>query len=209
MPTETRLMIPGPAGQLDTIKTVPDAHSRNTLAILCHPHPLFEGTMNNKVVTTLSRTFVKMGITTLRFNFRGVGKSDGEYGEVVGEQDDLRAVIDWVLPQHPDHTLWLAGFSFGSFIAASMANERDDVKQLVSIAPPVHHADFASLTNIHCPWLVVQGDQDEIVPFEQVQAWALHPPSPLDFVVCKGVSHFFHGKLIELSDILSRLDPAR
>jgi len=158
--------------------------------------------MHNKVVTTAARAFDQLGITTVRFNYRGVGKSEGVYGEVRGEIDDLKAVVAWVQERWPDQTIWLAGFSFGSFISASVANETDIVERLISIAPAVNWHDFTTLTNVRCPWLVISSDSDEVVPFTEVGPWLENPPSPMEVVIVPGASHFFHGRLIELRNIL-------
>lgn len=201
----TPLFIPGPVGRLEAQTTWPKDNSPHAVGILCHPHPLFQGTMNNKVVTTMVKTFEELGLATVRFNFRGVGQSDGIYGEAEGEIEDLRSVIAWVKNNLPQLPIWLAGFSFGSFIAAAVANNVSDetqITQLVSIAPPVNHFPFQTLTQIHCPWLVLQGTEDEVVPFDLVKQWAEHPPSPLKFIELPGVSHFFHGKLSALKEIL-------
>lgn len=190
-------MLPGPAGQLEVMTTWPTSSSPVGVGIICHPDPRQEGTMHNKVVTTIARAFEHLQLATVRFNFRGVGKSTGYYGDVRGECDDLMAIIQWVQQVLPQQPIWLAGFSFGSYISAKMAEQLKPVR-LISIAPPVNHYDFQQLTNIQCPWLVIQGDQDEVVPFAEVKAWADNPPAPLKFIIMPGVTHFFHGRLIEL-----------
>ncbi len=201
---QQKLIIPGPVGDLEALLTQPALSSAKTVSIICHPHPLHEGTMHNKVVTTLAKAFDELGIITVRFNYRGVGQSAGEYGEMLGEIDDLKAVVQWVQQHYDYDALWLAGFSFGSFIAASVANQMA-CDGLVTVAPAVNHADFTRLSNIQCPWFVIQGDQDEVVPFAEVADFAKHPPAPLQFEVMPGVSHFFHGQLIELRSLLKKL----
>lgn len=195
-------LLPGPVGQLEVMTTRPKQNAKPIVAVICHPHPLYDGTMHNKVVTTLAKAFDQLGLATVRFNYRGVGKSDGSYGETVGESEDLQAIIAWVKQQLPDHQLWLAGFSFGSFIAANVANQRDDVRQLVTLAPAVNNNDYQQFNAIHCPWFAVIGEKDEIVDVKDVEAFAKHPPSPMQLMVLPGVSHFFHGYLIELKEIL-------
>ncbi len=192
--------IPGPAGQLEASASHPGATCKKVV-VICHPHPLYQGSMDNKVVTSAQRAFQHLGLATLRFNFRGVGKSAGDYGEITGELQDAQAVIDWVKSILPEHKLWLCGFSFGAYIAAEAA-QHHDTEQLISIAPPVHHMDFANLNKITCPWLVIQGDQDEVVPPADVLAWAKQPPSPLKLIVLENVGHFFHGHLVELRELL-------
>lgn len=199
---DSKIMLAGPEGQLEALTTWPDAEKPKAVAIICHPNPLYQGTMNNKVVTILAKTMHKLGLATVRFNYRGVGASAGSYGDEVGEIDDLLAVKAWVSEQLPGVTLWLAGFSFGSFISASVANQTDDVKQLISVAPAISHHNFNSLNNIHCPWLVVAGEQDELVPFAEIQAFAAKPPSALTLVSVPLATHFFHGQLLNLEQVI-------
>ncbi len=200
-PNTEPLFIPGPAGNLEAVIERPQTQIGNTVAIICHPHPKQEGTMTNKVVTTLVRACQQLGIIAVRFNFRGVGKSEGHYDHTIGEQDDLKAVISWVKETFPDCKLWLAGFSFGSYITAKVASEIS-IEQLISIAPPVNHFDFQSLPTIQCPWLVVQGELDEVVPSQEVFDWAETRSEKIHMIRMPNVGHFFHGKLIELRDNL-------
>jgi uncharacterized protein len=166
-------------------------------AIVCHPHPLFGGTMDNKVVTTLARGLHECGIPTLRFNFRGVGQSAGEFDSGLGETADAAAVAAWGAARWPGSHLVIAGFSFGAYVALRLA-QYTAAAHLITVAPPLARFDFSSLQPPGCPWLVVQGDADEVVDAQQVIAWAqaLQPPPRL--VVMPGVGHFFHGRLIEL-----------
>lgn len=203
-PKETKhFLLEGPAGQLEVLTTWPKTTTQQTVGIICHPHPLQEGTMNNKVVTMIAKAFDHLGLATVRFNFRGVGKSDGEYGHTIGETEDLISIYQWVKSVLPEYEVWLGGFSFGSYIAAKVANQ-EAIMQLISIAPPVNHSDFYALTNIQCPWLIVQGDQDEVVPPKEVKDFAKNPPVPVKLIIMPEVGHFFHGRLIELRDILEK-----
>lgn len=188
----------GPAGRLEALTTWPKLTTCCGVAIVCHPHPLYHGTMHNKVVTTLAKSFERLGFATLRFNYRGVGQSEGEYGHIRGEIADLMAVKAWVEQVLPNRPIALAGFSFGSYIAASVANQCPDVLELITVAPAVNHADFSVLRSIRCPWRLIMGEADEVVPYEEVRAFAEHPPSPLDFISLPATSHFFHGRLPEL-----------
>lgn len=194
----------GPAGVLEVMTTWPKQTNKVAVGIICHPHPLHQGTMHNKVVTTIAKAFDQIGLATVRFNFRGVGKSAGEYGYTVGESDDLRAVLQWVNTVLPNYSIWLAGFSFGAYITAKVANQQTKIKQLVTVAPAVTHHDFTDFTRIHCPWLVIHGDQDDVIPLVAVKTWVENPPSPLKFIVMKGAGHFFHERLIELKELLVR-----
>jgi hypothetical protein len=180
----------------------PDGASTDIVTIICHPHPLFGGTMKNKVVSTLARTFKELHIPTVRFNFRGAGHSSGTFDEGAGEVDDLLAILAWVKAVKPTATIWLAGFSFGSCITAKVAASYPGIAQLISIAPPVMRWGFDQIHTMSCPWLVVQGDADEVVPAGEVFAWfaQYHPTAKV--INMHGVSHFFHGRLIELREQL-------
>jgi len=201
--------IPGPCGVIEAAIEWPanaDASQApdqiKDIAIVCHPHPLHGGTMNNKVVTTVARAFLKLGYAAIRFNYRGVGRSDGEFAQGEGETDDLFAVIDWVKKQFPNTTISLAGFSFGAYVATNAAHRLSDVKQLVLVAPAVHHHDYSKFGAITCPWIIVQGEDDEIVPPQQVFDWVATLPRPVTLIRMENTTHFFHGKLVELRDRL-------
>ena len=191
------LNLPGPAGLLESLVDLPEQDARRGTAVICHPHPLHGGTMHNKVVTMLSRSLVELGLATVRFNFRGVGASAGSYDDGNGETDDLRAVVDWVRRERPDDALWLAGFSFGSYVAlraaASLAPQ-----QLIQIAPPVGRWAFETITLPDCPWLIVQGEADEVVDPAAVFAWAANLPKNAQLVRMAETSHFFHRRLMDL-----------
>lgn len=195
-------LLPGPAGELEVMTEAPDAINQDIVAIICHPHPLFGGTMKNKVVSTLARTCKELAIPTVRFNFRGVGQSTGTFDEGVGEVDDLLAVLAWVKTVKPQAKVWLAGFSFGACISAKVAARTPAIAQLISIAPPVMRWEFEKIHTMTCPWLVVQGDADEVVPATEVFAWfaQYHPAATV--IDMPGASHFFHGRLIELREQL-------
>lgn len=201
---ESTFLLPGPAGELEVLAAnVEAANDITPIAIICHPHPLHSGTMNNKVVTTLARTFKDLNLRTVRFNFRGVGKSTGTYDQGVGECDDLITIINWVKQLFPQAPIWLAGFSFGSYIAAKVSTQIQ-IAQLVCVAPPVINFKMENLPPITCPWVIVQGDQDEIVSAGAVFAWAesvVHKPV---IIRMPGAGHFFHGQLLELRDRLER-----
>lgn len=200
---ETHLQILGPAGDLEAVVSRPLAQEVDVIGIVCHPHPLYDGTMNNKVVTTIARAFSNLGLWTVRFNYRGVGKSAGKYAQGIGESDDLSAVLHWAQATFPNKKIWLAGFSFGAYVATRVASQ-EQVSQLVTVAPPVNHFDFTAF-NIQSPWLVVQGDLDEVVPAVEVYAWLKNRPVRPCVISMKNASHFFHGQLIELR---SRIEEA-
>ena len=165
------------------------------MAIVCHPHPLYGGSMDNKVVHTLIKAFAELGLSTLRFNFRGVGRSEGDYDKGKGESEDLHLIANWLRQQHPQQSsLWLAGFSFGAYVALR-AQQQVGAEQLCLVAPPVSLYDFTTLPEVKIPWMVIQGGEDEIVDPDAVADW-LESRSPQPHVVwCKEAGHFFHGKL--------------
>jgi uncharacterized protein len=189
--------IAGPAGPLQAIVEDPGGVGPS-YAVICHPHPLYGGTMDNKVVTTVARALQEAGMPTLRFNFRGVGASAGEFDHGVGETEDADAVASWGAARWPGRSLVIAGFSFGGYVALRLAQQRLP-RCLITIAPAVQ--GFAASTAVpHCPWLVVQGDADELVDPSMVIDWVntLDPKPRL--LVLPGVGHFFHGRLRELRD---------
>ncbi len=194
---EQTQLINGPAGKLEVAVSEATENARQALGVVCHPHPLYGGTMHNKIVTTLAKTFQGMGVTTVRFNFRGVMGSEGRYDCGNGEFEDLLAVINWLQQERGKKELWLAGFSFGSYIAAKAATELATSK-LVTIAPPVQHFPMKDLPAITCPWVLVQGERDDVVPPDAVFAWAeSRKPQPV-VIRFPDAGHYFHGQLSEL-----------
>jgi len=191
-------LIEGPAGKLEImVEESGEPEKQAAWGIVCHPHPLYGGTMHNKVVTTLGKTFQNMGVNTVLFNFRGVGQSEGKYGNGAGELEDLLAVIAWVQRERK-HDIWLAGFSFGAYIAASGAIHVPEAKKLVTVAPAVEHFPMQDLPPITCPWVLVQGELDDVVPPQAVLAWAeSRDPKPI-IIRFPEAGHFFHGQLAEL-----------
>jgi hypothetical protein len=176
-----------------------DGHYDMPLVVVCHPHPLHGGTMDNKVVHTLVKAFASLGLSTLRFNFRGVGQSAGEYDNGRGESADLRAVCQWFRKRHPQRPLWLAGFSFGAYVALR-AHDKAKAEQLCLVAPPVTLYDFNKLPQVGIPWMVVQGGRDEVIDPDAVADW-LESRQPRPYVVWyKEAGHFFHGGLNQLAE---------
>ncbi len=196
---DAALTLAGPAGALQAEVEFPEADvaAQPVIAIVCHPLPTEGGTMNNKVVTMAARALRELGVTTVRFNFRGTGASAGEFDEGKGERDDLRAVADWVRKERPDALLWLVGFSFGAYVSIQSSAALEPAA-LISLAPPAGRWDFDQAVP-PMPWLVVQGDEDEVVDPQAVYGWLdkLQPPE-LTLVKMPGTSHFFHGKLVDL-----------
>ena len=171
-PTESStLTLDGPVGPLDVAVDLaePDVTAQPVTAIVCHPLSTEGGSMHNKVVTMATRALRELGITVVRFNFRSVGTSAGSFDHGDGEQDDLRAVAEWVRAQRPTDTLWLAGFSFGAYVSLRAAAALEP-QVLISIAPPAGRWDFSDVQP-PAHWLVIQGDADEIVDPQAVYDW--------------------------------------
>lgn len=201
--TEEQLLIDGPAGELEILVT--RAENPAAVAVICHPHPLHGGTMHNKVVSTLMRAARDRGASTVRFNFRGVGKSAGAHAGGVGEIDDCRAVIDWAGSEFPGLPLWLMGFSFGGYVAAASAAALPDWPQaLVLVAPSVERQPFADLMPLPGPATVLMGEADEVVAPEAVFGLLDGQPG-INMVRFPDTSHFFHGKLVELKAAAERV----
>lgn len=178
-------------------------------AVICHPHPQHGGTMHNKVVHTLARSFGELGLRTVRFNFRGVGGSDGEFGHGVGETEDVSAVLEWTRRHRPEDDIWLAGFSFGAFMALRAA-ARFAVGRLIVVAPPVqHYPELGPLPVPSAPILVLQGDQDDVVSPTAVTAWTNALTGPAMLRLFPDTGHFFHGRMNDLRTTLHEvLGPA-
>jgi alpha/beta superfamily hydrolase len=199
--TET-LLQDGPAGRLEVAIDRPAGASRG-VAVIAHPHPLHAGTMSNKVVQTLARACVQADWVAVRFNFRGVGRSEGLYDEGRGELDDLLAVI---AAQAPDGPLCLAGFSFGAFVtshAAARVHATRDLQRLVLVGTAASRFAVADVAaELHGRTLVIHGEQDDTVPLAAVLDWAR--PQVLPVLVVPGGGHFFHGQLPLLRDLVLR-----
>ncbi len=194
--------ISGPVGRIEAVVETPEILTENRpIALLCHPHPLMQGTMDNKVVTTVGRAFNQLGLIVVRFNYRGVGKSEGEYGHVDGECADLKAVVAWARLHYPGRDLWLAGFSFGGLIAYRMANELD-AKQLLCVAPALITVEIAEPS---MPFTVIIPDADEVVSVAKTYSWLNQLKCTYHLIKLAGVSHFFHGQLLVLRDLIVRL----
>lgn len=200
-PTTRREFITGPAGQIECAIDEPGSTTQpRGIAVVAHPLPTAGGTMDNKVVGTLARAFVQTGLRAVRFNFRGVGQSEGAWDEGRGEVDDLMAVIE----QHrqPGLPLYLAGFSFGGYAAAAATTRLDDAakpKRLVLVGPAVSRFQVATVPT---DTIVIHGEEDDVVPLAEVFNWAR--PQALPITVVPGVGHFFHGQLTLLKTLVLR-----
>ena len=201
--TSSPLTLPGPAGTLELVIDVPEGEVTPLplTVVLCHPLSTEGGSMHNKVVTMAARSLRELGATTVRFNFRGVGESSGTFDHGNGERGDLLAVAAWVREQRPQDDLWLAGFSFGAYVSLrSTAEIQPDA--LISIAPPVGRWEFEKIVLPTCPWLVIQGDEDEVVDPQAVYDWIDTLKRKPELVRMHGTSHFFHRKLVDLRGAL-------
>ncbi len=198
-----RLTLNGAAGRIEALRDRPEGQSKG-LGLICHPHPLFGGTMDNKVVQTLARAFVQTGWTALRFNFRGIGQSEGVYGEGLAEADDLRGLIQQLAPS--GSALVLAGFSFGSFVVSQVLQEAmqsHDLQKVVMVGTAASRFAVQTIpAALHDKLLVVHGEQDDTVPLASVMDWAR--PQVLPVTVVPGGGHFFHGQLPLLRGLVAR-----
>jgi uncharacterized protein len=190
----------GPAGRIEVAIDTPAGNARG-VAVLCHPHPVHGGTMDNKVVQTLARAFVQLGQRAVRFNFRGVGTSEGQWDEGVGEIDDAMAVV--AAQRNPALPLTLAGFSFGGYVAAQVAQRLavagEPARRLVLVGPATAYDDMPS---VPADTLIIHGEADDVVPLKATLDWAR--PQGLPVIVLPGVGHFFHGQLTRLRDLVVR-----
>ena len=192
---EERFVIDGPSGNLELAIVEPSGVVKGC-AVIAHPHPLYGGTLDNKVVQTLGKAFNVLGLTSVRFNFRGVGKSDGVYDEGVGELEDFKSVQNFAYQKiQPEHTVF-AGFSFGTYIV-SHAAKLTTPDQLVLIAPAVGKFEVNDATD---DTLVIHGEEDDVVPLSDVMDWARPQHTPV--TVFPGAGHFFHGDLVRLKNVI-------
>jgi alpha/beta superfamily hydrolase len=206
-PDETvSFALAGPAGKLEceARAAAPDV-ARHVIAVICHPLSTDGGSMHNKVVTMIERSLRESGVDTVIFNFRSVGQSEGAFDSGNGESDDLAAVVAWARKVRPGAPLWLAGFSFGSYVSIRNA-VRLGADALISIAPPAAGRgwDFGPLDLPTCPWLVVMGDADEIVEPQAVYDWVESIPEATrpHLVKMEDTSHFFHRRLMDLRGLI-------
>ena len=204
---EETLFIDGPVGELELRVATPTSWQAGLpVAICCHPHSLHGGSLQNKVVHIIAKTWHDLGAKVVRFNFRGVGKSQGEFDNSQGEQQDLLAVVKWLTDQAPGSVLWLAGFSFGAFVALS-AHAQITPQRLLLAAPPVDMYPTIEQIQVQTPnWILVQGGQDEIVSAQGVKQWAEQQSHPAHIIWLEEAGHFFHGQLNIVSEQIKQLE---
>jgi uncharacterized protein len=212
-----RLFIPGPAGRLEALLEWAAQAQPRAAALICHPHPLYGGSMHTKAVFRAAKAALSLGLPALRFNFRGVAKSEGLFAEGVGERDDARAALGFLSERFPGLPLVIMGFSFGSWVGLTVGASDPRVRALVGIGVPAASYDFSFLRPVTKPKLIVQGSEDVHGPRQRVLALfnTLAEPKQLHWV--EGADHFFTGRLDEeqqairafLESLLSALDEAR
>lgn len=171
--------------------------------LVLHPHPLYGGTMHNKVVFKVAQTMQALGIPALRFNFRGVGHSTGTYDEGRGEMDDVRYALDFLSRRYPGLPVILAGFSFGSWVGLRVAASDDRVQAMIGLGVPARSFEGDTLQGCHKPKLIIQGTEDDLAPFKLTEKWFEQVPPPKSMVAIQGADHFFQGRLEEVQAIIA------
>jgi uncharacterized protein len=198
--------IPAPHGMLEGLLRLPDASSAQAalamVGLVCHPHPLYGGTMHTKVVFRIAAALVTLGMPTLRFNFRGVGRSTGTYGEGYGEREDVVAALDALAARYPGVPICLAGFSFGSWIGLPVGCEDPRVRQLIGVGVPVRLLSVHALAQCAKPKLIVQGERDEYGPLDALLPWYERLSAPKELVIIPGADHFFTTQQTALEDAI-------
>lgn len=210
-PRPQSVVIAGPVGKLEALLEEPEGPRPASFGVVCHPHPLHGGTLDNKVVHTLARALHEFSVPTVRFNYRGVGASEGTYADGMGETEDALAAIEWGRQRWPAADPWLLGFSFGGGVAIR-AGARAGASLLVTVAPSLdRETAAASAEGPSCPWLIVQGDADDVIDARSVLEWASRLSlareaaalPALTVHVLHGAGHFFHGRLLELREAVA------
>jgi alpha/beta superfamily hydrolase len=185
----------GPAGRLEAMLWTVPAANPPLVAVVCHPHPLFGGTMHNKVAYQAGKAFHLRGVPVLRFNFRGAGLSEGVHDRGKGEQDDVRAALDYLAKEFPRTPILLAGFSFGSMVGLRVGCADQRVSDLIGLGIPVDHSDLTYLRGCAKPKLIIQGGEDQYGSRANVEALFATLPEPKRLVIVEGADHFFAGQL--------------
>jgi uncharacterized protein len=202
-----KIIIPGPAGDLEALLALPTNNDSNFVAIICHPHPLYGGSMTNKVITTVAKACDELNMTTIRFNYRGVGNSAGEYDNAAGEVEDLLAIYNWAKARFPRASYVLAGFSFGSYICCAAAPTIQP-ETLITIAPAIVRQSYADVVDYKGKWWLIQGVQDELTDASVVFEWFKKNVNSTNIIKINNASHFFHGCLPQLQhEIVSKIGP--
>jgi alpha/beta superfamily hydrolase len=196
--------LPGPAGRLEALLDEPDGAPRAAV-VFAHPLPTRGGTMHTKVVFQSAKALTRIGCVVLRFNFRGVGRSDGTWDNGRGELDDYRAATDFLASKYPDLEMWAAGFSFGSYIAMTCGADDERMCALIGIAPPVDRYEFASVKLSAKPKFIIHGERDEIISLKAVREFYARLEEPKELVEIDRAGHLFDGQSQEVGDALEDL----
>jgi alpha/beta superfamily hydrolase len=196
------VILNGPEGRIEA-RYHHNASKGAPIVLILHPHPLYGGTMNNKIVYKLYQTFVDSGFSALRFNFRGVGKSQGRYDEGLGEMMDAATALDWLQQQNPDASVcWIAGFSFGAWIGLQLLMRRPELEAFVAVSPPANLYDFSFLSPCPAAGLITMGDKDDVVSEETVNKLAARlsgqPGARIQYTTVHGADHYYRNQLEEL-----------
>lgn len=189
------LFIEGPAGRLEALLEEPEASAPHTAALVCHPHPQHGGTMHNKVVYRIARGLRHSGHVVLRFNYRGVNLSDGEYAHGAGETDDARVCLAFLRERYPDLTASIAGFSFGSRIALRLAAEIPRLQRVIAVGFPTVYPDRAYVSDVRIPKFFIQSKHDAFGPQAELTAFFASLPEPKELRWIDAADHFFAGNL--------------
>jgi alpha/beta superfamily hydrolase len=197
----------GPAGRLEALLELPGNSDTGLRAavVLAHPHPQYGGTMHTKVVYQTAKALTRIGCAVLRFNFRGVGSSDGTFNEGIGERTDFQAGLEFMHERYPETRLWAAGFSFGAWIALSAGADDPRVTTLVGIAPPLSRYDFEKVRATAKPKFFIQGEFDELCPLKEMQQFYARAEEPKELVVIDSADHLFDGKTSQVGDAIEDL----
>ena len=197
------VIILGPTGPVEVLTSATEGYDGSKpIAILCHPHSLHGGSMNNKVVHMLADTLSDMGLLSVSFNFRGVGKSKGSFDHGVGETDDMLAVVEWFRRRYHQAPIWLVGFSFGAYVALR-GHTQAEADRLLLVAPPVGMFDFDGIPDVEIPWMVIQGGKDEIIEPGKVSNWVQGQKQHPEYHWMAEADHFFHGRLNRLRETVT------
>lgn len=217
----TRLReIAGAAGRLEVLLEEPPANGGvnadgllargrdaglRAAVVLAHPHPQYGGSMHTKVVYQAAKAFARIGCAVLRFNFRGVGTSEGSWDEGRGEMDDFRAAVAFMRDRYPDVNLWAGGMSFGAWIALTVGVQSDSISSVIGIAPPISRYDFEQVRTSSKPKFFIQGERDELCPLKDLQEFYARAHDPKELVVIDAADHLFDGKALEVGDAIEDL----
>jgi alpha/beta superfamily hydrolase len=205
MTAEPLREIRGPVGPLEALLDEPVAGTVRAASIFAHAHPLYRGTMHMKAVYQASKALARIGVTSLRFNFRGVGSSRGVHDGGPGEMEDYRAALDFMAARYPGVPLWAAGFSFGSWVAWNVALDDPRVELLLGIGLPVNRFDFSPAAHSSKAKFLIHGDRDELISLREIRKFYAELGEPKELAIIEGADHLFDGKASELGDAVADL----